>query len=132
MLEKVSTRTRIAYHEAGHAVLSAAMGGRLKHVSIRGAHGTLGRTAQRKLARPADLARAYLAGFAAEHLLTGRRPRQYDAETGLGILAHTDPSLMETFDGIEGTDGYGAVRQLLRTGVPEEEAELRREVDRTY
>jgi hypothetical protein len=132
MLEGASTRTRTAYHEAGHAVLSGAMGGTLKHISIRGAHGTLGRTAQRMLASPTDLARAYLAGFAAEHILTGRRPHQYDAETALGILAHTDPSLTETYEGIEGTDGYGVVRQLLRTGVREDEAELRREVDRLY
>jgi hypothetical protein len=35
----------------------------------------------------------YLAGFAAEHLLTARRPRTLDVEVGLGLLAHLDPYL---------------------------------------
>jgi hypothetical protein len=84
------------------------------------------------LARPTSLAQVYLAGFAAEHVATGRRPREYDVETGLAILAHTDPALVATFDGIESTDGYGAARELLRTGVRPVGQELRREVDRLY
>jgi hypothetical protein len=130
--DPVSTRTRTAYHEAGHAVLMAAIDERPHHVSIRSAFGTLGRTARRGSARPTSLAQVYLAGFAAEHILTGRRPRQYDTETGLGILAHTDPALTDTFDAVEASDGYGVVLNLLRTGVRAEQAELRREVDRLY
>jgi hypothetical protein len=128
----VSVRTRTAYHEAGHAVLSAAINTRPHHVSIRAEHGTLGRSGQRMLAEPASLAQVYLAGFAAEHLATGRRPRQYDLETELAILAHTDPDLTATFEGIASSDGYGAVRELLRTGVRAVPEEIRREVDRLY
>lgn len=84
------------------------------------------------LAPPGSLAQVYLAGFAAEHLATGRRPRQYDVETGLAILGHTDPTLVETFDGVQSSDGAGAVREVLRTGVRGVEEELRREVDRLY
>lgn len=66
----VSSRTRTAHHEAGHAVLSAAINDMPLHASIRAAHRTLGRTAQRMFARPTSLAQLYLAGFAAEHLRT--------------------------------------------------------------
>jgi hypothetical protein len=113
-------------------VLSAAINDKPHHVSIRAGHGTLGRTAQKMFARPTSLTQVYLAGFAAEHLLTGRRPRQYNIETGLAILAHTDPALTSTFEGIDASDGYGAVLHLLRTGVRPVEAELRQEVDRFY
>jgi hypothetical protein len=125
-------RTRTAYHEAGHAVLSAAINDRPRHVSIREAHGTLGRSGQLMFARVTSLVQVYLAGFAAEHILTKRRPRQYELETEIGILAHTDPSLVSTFEGIEGSDGYGAVLHLLRTGVPVTVEDLRAEVDRFY
>jgi hypothetical protein len=84
------------------------------------------------LARPLALTQLYLAGFAAEHLLAGRRPRQYIVETGLAILAHTDPALVSTFEGIETSDGHGAIQHLLRTGVRPVEEELRQEVDRLY
>ena len=127
-----SALTRTAYHEAGHAVLSAAINDKPDHVSIRAAHGTLGRSGLKMFARPTSLTQVYLAGFAAEHLLTGRRPRQYNIETGLAILAHTDPALISTFEGIEASDGYGAVQHLLRTGVRPVVEELRQEVDRFY
>src|ERR1700722_6203629 len=113
----IDQRTRTAYHEAGHAVLSAAINDMPHHVSIRGEHGTLGRSGQKMLAQPSSLAQIYLAGFAAEHIATGRRPRQYDIETGLAIVGHTDPALTETFDGVERADGFGAVHEVLRTGV---------------
>jgi hypothetical protein len=128
----IDVRTRTAYHEAGHALLSAAINDKPHHVSIRGEHGTLGRSGQKMFARPTSLAQVYLAGFAAEHIATGRRPRQYNDETGLGILAHTDPALVETFKGVETCDGFGAVQEVLRTGVRPVEDELRREVDRLY
>ena len=113
-------------------MLSAPINDKPHHVSIRAAHGTLGRTGQKMFARPTSLAQVYLAGFAAEHLLTGRRPRQYNIETGLAILAHTDPTLTSTFEGIEAWDGYGAVLHLLKTGVRPAEEDLRQEVDRFF
>ena len=82
--------------------------------------------------RPTSLAQVFLAGFASEHLLTGRRPRQLDMEVGMALLAHFDGGLVDTFEGIEATDGYGAIRQVLRMGVREVEADLRREIDRLY
>jgi hypothetical protein len=88
-------RTRTAFHEAGHAVLSGALNDTPHHMSIRSECGTLGRSGQTMLAQPIALAQVYLAGFAAEHVATGRRPRQFDIETGLGILAHVDPGLVE-------------------------------------
>jgi hypothetical protein len=74
----IDERTRTAYHEAGHAVLSAAINDTPHHVSIRADRGTLGRSAQGMAVRPTSLAQVYLAGFAAEHLLTGgvRRSRR--------------------------------------------------------
>ena len=128
----VDAHTRTAYHEAGHGVLSAAINDRPHHLGIRASHGTLGRTGLKLFARPASLTQVYLAGFAAEHILTGRRPRPCDIETELGILAHTDPALVATFEGIEASDGYGAVLHLLREGVRASEEELRREVERSY
>jgi hypothetical protein len=92
-----STDARIptAHHEAGHAVLSAAINDRPEHVSIRGHEGTLGRSAQKMLGRPTCLALGLPGRFAAEHLLTGRRPRGFDIEVGLGVLAHLDRDLVE-------------------------------------
>jgi hypothetical protein len=83
------------------------------------------------LADPASLAQVYLAGFAAEHLLTTRRPRELDVEVGLAVLACKDPELGAAF-GVEGTDGWGAVQQVLRTGVREVEDEIRGEIERVY
>jgi hypothetical protein len=125
-------RTRTAYHEAGHAVLSAAINDMPRHVSIRAMHDTLGRTGQKMFARPTSLAQVYLAGFASEHRFTGRRSNQFRVETGLGILAHTDPKLIATFPGVEASDGYGVVRNLLRIGILLDAAELRKEVDHFY
>src|ERR1700689_394619 len=96
-------RIRTAHHEAGHAVLSVAINDHPEHVSIRGHRGTLGRSAQKMLGRPTSLAQVYLAGFAAEHLLTGRRPQAFGVEVGLGVLAHLDRKLVDTIEGVDGT-----------------------------
>jgi hypothetical protein len=128
----VDMRTRTAHHEAGHAVLSAAINDRPARVSIRGQDGTLGRSTQRMFVRPTSLAQVYLAGFAAEHLLTCRRPRGFDIEVGLGVIAHLDRRLVEKIEGVDATDGYGAVHQVLRSGVREVEDEIRAEVERLY
>jgi len=113
-------------------VLGSAINDTPHYVSIRPARGTLGRSGQTMFAHPTSLAQVYLAGFAAEHLLTGRRPRQLDMELGLAILAESDPDLCAAFDGIEALDGYGAVREVLKTGVRELGDEIRREVERLY
>ena len=85
--KRITERTRTAYHEAGHAVLSAAINDTPELVSIREEHATLGRTRQRMFARPTLLVQVHLAGFAAEHLHTGRRSRQLDQEVGFAIVA---------------------------------------------
>jgi hypothetical protein len=46
-------------------VLNAAINDKPHHVSIRAAHGTLGRTGQKRFAPPTSLTQVYLAGFAA-------------------------------------------------------------------
>jgi hypothetical protein len=46
-----NARIPTAYHEAGHAVLSAAINDGPERVSIRGREGTLGRSAQKMLVR---------------------------------------------------------------------------------
>jgi len=112
--------------------LSAAINDTPSYVSIRPKGGTLGRSTQKMFVRPTSLAQVFLAGFAAEHVLTGGRHRQLDMEIGIALLAHFDPKLVDTFDGIESTDWYGAVRQVLRTGVREIEADIRRELERMY
>ena len=116
-------QSRTAHHEAGHAVLSAAINDRPERVSIRGRDGTLGRSIQKMFGRPTSLAQVYLAGFAAEHLLSGRRPRGFDIEVGLGVLAHLDRDLVEKMEGVDTSDGYGAVHEVLRAGVREIENE---------
>lgn len=129
---ELDDRSRTAYHEAGHAVLAAAIHETPLHVSIRDAGGTLGRCAQRRFSTPERLALVYLAGLAAEHVATGRRASGYEREVQLGILAHTDPALVETIKELEATDGHGAVHALLKTGVRLVPGELRQEVDRLY
>lgn len=130
--KSVGARTRTAYHEAGHAVLSSAINDTPSHVSIRSNGGTLGRTTQWMSVRPTSLAQVYLAGFAAEHLLTGRRPRQYDLELGMAILALSDAKLAEAFEGYEASDGHGVVEQMLRLGVRGIAEDIRHEADRLY
>ena len=130
--KRVTPRTRTAFHEAGHAVLSAAINDTPHLVSIRPNGDTLGRSLQKGFARPSSMAQIALAGFVAEHILTGRRSRQFDQEVGFAMVANTDRRLREAFPGSEHQDGYLAVEHVLRTGVPEAEDDIRREVDRLY
>jgi hypothetical protein len=51
---------------------------------------------------------------------------------GLAVLSHFDSALVSAFDGIESSDGYGAVQEVLRTGVREVDEEIRNEVERLY
>jgi ATP-dependent Zn protease len=129
---EVDPRTLTAFHEAGHAVLGSLVDATPERVSILPDARTLGRSTQKRSAPPASMAQVFLAGFAAEHLLTGRRPRGFDVEVGLGILAWDDPQLVEKVEGLDATDGYGAVVALLRLFEPDGERDLRREVEETY
>jgi hypothetical protein len=128
---RVDLRTLVAYHEAGHAVLGLAINDAPKYVSIRPHGETLGRTAQKVLSRPTVLAQVYLAGFAAEHLLVGRRPRQLDREVGFALLTLDDPDLAAAFAGSGERDGYRAVQAVLRTGLLDD-AEIASEIERFY
>jgi len=123
---------RTAFHEAGHAVLNSAINDMPALVSIRARGVQLGRTEQRMFARPSSLAQVYLAGFAAEHLLTGRRSRHLGEEVGFGILAQSYPAVHDalTEDGLR--DGHAAVIQLLRMGVKADDDAIKLEVERFY
>ena len=130
--DAVDARTRLAFHEAGHAVLSAAINDAPRVVSIRPLGNTLGRSGQRMLARPSVLVQLHVAGFAAEHLLTRRRPRQFDQELGFAILSRDDPELRLAFEGSHERDGYRAVREVLRMAALHTDDEIRREVEWFY
>jgi hypothetical protein len=128
---RVPLRTLVAYHEAGHAILSSAINDAPRYVSIREDDESLGRSAQKMLSRPTVLAQVYLAGFAAEHLLTGRRPRQLDKEVGFALLTLDAPDLAAAFAGSAGRDGYRAVQAVLRTGLLDD-GEICFEIERLY
>lgn len=128
----VDARTRTAFHESGHAVLSAAINDTPRHVSIQPNGDTLGRSGARMSARSTSLVQVHLAGFAAEHVLTSRRPRQLDQEIGFALISRLDEDLRRAFAGSEHHDGYRAVQEVLRTGVREDDEAIKREVDRFY
>ncbi len=129
--KRVELRTLVAYHEAGHAILSLAINDAPRHVSILSQGETLGRSAQKMLSRPVVLAQVYLAGFAAEHLLTGCRPRQLDQDVGFSLLTLDDPDLAGAFHGSDERDGYRAVQAVLRTGLLND-GEIAFEIERLY
>jgi len=128
----VAVVTLTAYHEAGHAVLSAAINEKPRHVSIRPEGQTLGRSKALMTAPPSSLAQVHLAGFAAEHLLVRRRPRDLDREISFAILAHDDRALLDAFAGSEERDGYRAIQEVLASGIGRTDEAIRREVDRLY
>ena len=128
----VDARTRTAFHESGHAVLSAAINDTPRHVSIKPYGETLGRSGARMSARSTSLVQVHLAGFAAEHVLTKRRPRQLDQEVGFAVIARSDARLRKAFAGSEHHDGYRAVQEVLRVGVYEDDEAIKQEVDRFY
>lgn len=130
--QRINARIVLAHHEAGHAVLSAAINDAPHQVSILADDGTHGRTTQRMIARPSSLAQVYLAGFAAEHIVTGRRARQLDQEIGFSILGRSDPGLMKAFDGAEQRDGHRAVGEVLRFVQARTDDEILLEINRLY
>lgn len=127
-------RTRTAYHEAGHAVLSAAINDAPRLVSIKGNGESLGRTQQSMFARPEVLVQVHLAGLAAEHLLTGRRSQHLNAELGFAILSLITPNLSTLASAmrLEGRDEYQAVQVIVAMGCVMEVDSIRDEVERFY
>ena len=128
----VYARTRTAYHESGHAVLSAAINDTPRRVSIKPDGNTLGRSGARMSARSTSLVQVHLGGFAAEHVLTSRRPRQLDEEVGFALVSRSDEALRKAFVGSEHHDGYRAVQEVLRIGAYEDDEAVEREVGRFY
>jgi cell division protease FtsH len=125
-------RTRTAYHEAGHAVLSLAIANAPEVVSIRVSERTAGRIIARPSARSTTRIQVHLAGHAAEHLLTGRRSPGLSEEVGFAIVASWDPELRADFADLEDRDGACAVYELLRVGAFENDDDIKRAIDRFY
>jgi ATP-dependent Zn protease len=129
---KITAIERTAWHESGHAVLSSAINDTPNHLSIRVEGISLGRNWMKMAARPSTLVQVYLAGFAAEHLVTGRRSRHLNTEVGFGILAEAYPAFEAAFTESGHRDGHAAVQQLLRMGIPAKTEEIQHEIDRYY
>ena len=129
---RVTAAQRTAWHEAGHTVISSAINDMPDLVSIRTEGVSFGRNSMKMFARPSSLTQVYLAGFAAEHILTGRRSRHLGEEVAFAILAESNPAFREAFMEDGRRDGHGAVQQLLRMGVPADDEEIKREVERFY
>jgi hypothetical protein len=128
----VDARSRTAYHEAGHAVLSIAIANKPEQVSIRPNRESLGRAVARPSVRPSSRVQVHLAGYAAEHLLTRRRSPHYEPDLRFAIFARHDAALRAAFVGSADRDGTRVVEELLRMGLFIDDDELRCEVDRFY
>jgi len=125
--------TRVAHHEAGHAVLSAAINDAPDLVSIRPKGVSRGRTRYRMEGRPERLVQVHLAGFAAEELLKGRRSSQLAGpELGFSVLATIEPRHASLAAGLEGCDQYLAVQEVLAMGGARTSDAVRAEVERFY
>jgi ATP-dependent Zn protease len=129
---RTDARTKTAYHEAGHAVLGAAISDRPHFVTIRPDGHTLGRSRAFRSPRPTARVQVHLAGVAAEHLLTGRRSRQFDREVGSAILSRQYPALGGAFEGLAACDSYRAVEEVLAMNGLGITDDVRTEVDRLY
>lgn len=127
--KRISARQRTAYHEAGHAVLSAAINDAPHYVSILEQEGSLGRAAYWMHGRPELLVQVHLAGYAAEEILTGKRTKDTEKRLGWACLSvgRSSPGLAE---GHEGTDEHRAIGELLKMGITTETEKLRQEIDR--
>jgi ATP-dependent Zn protease len=123
---------RTAYHEAGHGVLSAAINDSPNLLSIEPEGERLGFTRQAMFARPTSIAQVYVAGFAAEHLLTGRRSRDFVREVALAVMTKFHPTLGEAFPDSEHRDGHRALEAILRCAQLGTAEEMLQEVDRFY
>jgi hypothetical protein len=123
---------RTAYHEAGHAVLGAAMGDLPERVSIGADERTLGRCEQRLIGRPTSRVQVWLAGDAAEHLLVQRRPASYmRILEGTIRVVCTMPELASD-PSLSAIDQFNAVQTLLAMGCSRDPRELMVEAERFY
>jgi len=126
----VSKRTRVAHHEAGHAVLSASLSDAPRLVSIVAKEGSLGRARYQMLARPQVLIQVHLAGFAAEHILKGKEPKQF--VSGLGVCTTAlEYKLVDTL-GTAGSDEQLAIDEALKMGTAVDEEAIKATVTRFY
>jgi ATP-dependent Zn protease len=128
----VDARTRTAFHEAGHAVMSAAIANPPVHVTIKPDAQTLGRSGARMSARSSSRIQVHLAGYAAEHVL----PRASSAPVRSGCRVRGGrarrPRVAGRIRGAADRDGHRAVQTVLAMGAAETDDEIRREVDRLY
>lgn len=130
--KNVSRRARIAHHEAGHAVLSEAIATDARFVSIKADGTRLGFMASRPSIMPSSRIQVHLAGYAAEHVLTGRRARALDREIGFALVSRLDPALLAAFGAVSQNDGYRAVQEVLNISGSLTDDEVRAELDRYY
>jgi hypothetical protein len=116
--ERVPTRRKVAYHEAGHAVLSTAINDTPHLVSIRRTGSKRGRACYQFDAPPERLIQVHLAGFAAEELLDGRPSEQLRGlELDVSIATITLPRLAGLRPIVDGCDQFLAVQEALKMGV---------------
>jgi hypothetical protein len=115
-------------------VLSAAINDAPRLVSINGNGESLGRTQQQMFGRPEVLVQVHLAGFAAEHQLTGRRSLHLTRGIGFAILPLTrsELSAMASEMRLEGRDEYKAVETILAMGCEREADAIKQQVERFY
>lgn len=116
----------------GHAVLATAIANKPQLVTIEANGDTLGRARAYPSTRVTSRVQVYLAGFAAEHILTKRRSPQLAREIRFALVARTEPGLREAFTGFETRDGDRAVEEVHRTVVGASDDEIEREVERYY
>jgi hypothetical protein len=129
---RITKKQRVAHHEAGHAVVSAAINDAPVLVSIRGNDTSLGRSRYRFEAGPERLIQVHLAGFAAEEVLSGRHSRQLRGlELGVSIAAVTRSS-HAALACVEGSDQHLAVQEILKMGCDPKSASIRAEFERFY
>lgn len=126
----VSKRTRIAHHEAGHAVLSASLSDAPRLVSIVAEEGSLGRARYQMLARPQVLIQVHLAGFAAEHVLKEKQPKQFSS--GLGVCTTALVYKLHDCSGTAGSDEQLAIEEALKMGTAVDEDAIKTTVTRSY
>jgi ATP-dependent Zn protease len=129
---RVKSLKRVAYHEAGHAVLSEAIATDARFITIRPTGTNLGYMTSRPSVRPTSRIQVHLAGYAAEHVLTGRRSRALDREVGFAIVSRMDKELHRAFGAVNENDGYRAVQDVLNISGSLTDYEVRAEVDRYY
>jgi hypothetical protein len=133
---RVTWTRRIAHHEAGHAVLSAALNDTPHLVSIRSDEASFGRCLYRFDARPERMLPVFLAGFAAEEVLTGSTPRRLRGpDLGFSVWSVVTPSEATSASVSEllgGCDQQLAVREIMKLGCDRDPEAIRAEFERYY